>query len=324
VVTQHIAVMVKEVVEGLAPRPGGAYIDGTVGGGGHTGALLERSAPDGRVLGIDADPQAVAGVARGLSGAVAAGRLRLIQGNFADLEALANAAGFVPADGVLLDLGWSSDQLADTERGFSFATDAPLDMRYDVTRGVPAFELLQTLSEQELADLLWRYGEERRSRQIARLIVAARQREPITRTGQLASLVARVLGGRASRGRHPGGRSGSIHPATRTFQALRIAVNDELRNLEVALPQALTALAPGGRLAVIAFHSLEDRVVKTFLRREARDCICPPETPVCVCGHQARVHILTPRPVTPSAAEVTANPRARSARLRIAERIWNC
>jgi len=311
IVTRHIPVMLKEVVEGLAPRPGGSYIDATVGGGGHTSALLEHSAPNGRVLGIDVDPQALASVAERLASAVAAGRLHLVQGNFADLEMLARNAGFFPVDGILLDLGLSSDQLADRERGFSFMVDAPLDMRFDVSHGVPAAELLRTLSEQELADLLWRYGEERHARQIARLIVATREQEPIMRTGQLATLVARVISGR------PGG----IHPATRTFQALRIAVNHELDNLQRALPQALRTLAPGGRLAVISFHSLEDRLVKTFLRREARDCICPPEIPVCICGHHAQVRILTPRPLAPSPEEIARNPRARSARLRIAERI---
>jgi len=318
-VTQHIPVMLNEVVAGIAPRPGGVYIDGTLGSGGHTSALLERSAPDGRVLGIDADAGAVAGVAERLAPAVAAGRLRLVQGNFADLEVLAHAAGFVPAMGVVLDLGWSADQLSDEERGFSFARDAPLDMRFDVTRGVPASELLQTLTEPELADLLWRFGEERDAWRIARLIVATRRHTPIMRTGQLAALVEQAT--RARGVAHRRARQWTIHPATRTFQALRIAVNDELGNLEKALPQAVAVLAPGGRLAVVAFHSLEDRLVKLFLQREARDCICPPEVPVCVCGHRAQVRILTPRPLTPSAAEIAMNPRARSARLRIAERV---
>jgi 16S rRNA (cytosine1402-N4)-methyltransferase len=311
--TQHVPVMPGAVVEALAVRPGGRYIDGTLGGGGHTSLILERGAPDARVLGIDADPLALTRVAERLAAEVAANRLVLRQGNFADLGRLAAEVAFLPVDGVLLDLGLSSDQLADTMRGFSFATDAPLDMRFDPERGQSAADLVNTLEESALADVIWRYGEERRSRAIARRIVHARQRAAIARTTELARLVAEAVPGR------PGG----IHPATRTFQALRIAVNDELGSLERVLPQAVEALAPEGRLAIITFHSLEDRIVKTFIRAEARGCICPPESPVCVCGHTPRLRDLTRHPLIASAEEVAANPRARSAKLRIAERLVN-
>jgi 16S rRNA (cytosine1402-N4)-methyltransferase len=303
--------MPEEVIATLAVHSGGRYVDGTLGGGGHTALILARGTPDARVLGLDADPVALARVAARLGAEIAAGRLTLRQANFAELARVALEAGMPQADGVLLDLGLSSDQLADPARGFAFATDGPLDMRFDLTRGPSAADLVQTLDETALADLLWRYGDERRSRAIARRIVAARARAPITGTAELARIAAAGVPG------HPGG----IHPATRTFQALRIAVNDELTSLEAALPQALELLAPGGRLAVISFHSLEDRIVKTFIRQEARGCICPPELPACVCGHAPRLRDLARHPLTASPAEVAANPRARSAKLRVAERL---
>ncbi|HKV86310.1 MAG TPA: 16S rRNA (cytosine(1402)-N(4))-methyltransferase RsmH [Ktedonobacterales bacterium] len=309
--TVHLSVLPTETLAGLAPRPGGRYIDGTLGGGGHTALLLAATAPDGRVLGIDADEAALRRVRVRLAGPVDAGRLLTRQGNFARMGDLARAADFAPVDGVLLDLGLSSDQLAERERGFSFASDAPLDMRFDRSSGQPASDLLATLDERELADLLYRYGEEQRSRAIARRIVERRATAPIARTSELASLVASVIHGR------PGG----IHPATRTFQALRIAVNDELASLEAALPVALDLLRPGGRLAVISFHSLEDRIVKRFFQAEARGCVCPPELPVCVCGRAPRLSLVTRHPVKAGAEEMARNPRARSAKLRVAERL---
>ena len=300
-----------ETLAALQPRAGGWYLDGTLGGAGHTRLLLEASAPDGRVLAIDADPLALERARTLLPEAIAGGRLLLSHGNFAQMGDLAKAADFAPVDGVLLDLGLSSDQLADRERGFSFAHDAPLDMRFDTSRGVSAADLVNTLPERELADIIWRYGEERRSRAIARRIGEARERQPMTRTGELARLVAGVVHGR------PGG----IHPATRTFQALRIAVNDELASLETALPAAIDLLRPGGRLAVISFHSLEDRIVKQTFQREERGCVCPPELPECVCGRKPRLHIVTRHPLTASDAEIATNPRARSAKLRVAEKV---
>ena len=304
-------VMPDETLSALQPHAGGRYLDGTLGGAGHTSLLLDASAPDGRVLAIDADPLALERARSQLPEAIAAGRLVLAHGNFARMGELAAAAGFAPVDGILLDLGLSSDQLADRERGFSFSHDASLDMRFDTTRGVSAADLLNTLPEAELADLLWRYGEERRSRAIARRIGEARKRQPITRTGELARLVAGVVHGR------PGG----IHPATRTFQALRIAVNDELDSLEAALPAAIELLRPGGRLVVISFHSLEDRIVKRFFQQEERGCVCPPELPECVCGRAPWLRIVTRHPLTASETETATNPRARSAKLRIAEKI---
>ncbi len=319
---QHVPVMLEEVLKFLQPEPGGDYVDGTLGGGGHTEAILERSAPDGRVLGIDADAQALERVKQRLSDLVSNGRLVLVHGNFAELARIVNEAGFVSIQGVLLDLGFSSLQMDEPERGFSFSADGPLDMRLDQSQGMSAAELVNSAREQELADIFWRYGEEKRSRSIARRIVRERTRGPITRTSQLARLASSGVPYKA----------GAIHPATRVFQALRIAVNAELEHLESALPQILDVLSAGntdktsgnggkggGRMVIISFHSLEDRLVKEFMRREARDCICPPGVPVCVCGHKARLRILTPKPVTPTNSEVIANPRARSAKLRAAE-----
>jgi 16S rRNA (cytosine1402-N4)-methyltransferase len=309
--TTHIPVMPVEALDALRAQPGAVFIDGTLGGAGHTALLLERIGPSGRVLAIDADPAALRRAEARLAGAYAQGRLLLRHGNFRQLGEFARAAGLAPVDGVLLDLGLSSDQLAARERGFSFAADGALDMRFDPTRGESAADLVNTRSDTELADIFWRYGEERFSRPIARRIVEARGRAPITRADELARLAAGAVHGR------PGG----VHPATRVFQALRIAVNDELGSLEAALPAAVETLKPGGRLAVISFHSLEDRIVKQFFQREQRGCICPPEAPQCVCGREPRLRIVTRHPLAPGAAEVGANPRARSAKLRVAERL---
>ncbi len=327
--TQHVPVMLEEVLKYLQPEPGGHYIDGTLGGGGHTAAILERSTPGGKVLGIDTDTQALERVRERFPRMVEEGRLVLVHGNFAEMARIANEAGFLSVQGVLLDLGFSSDQMESAERGFSFGAEGPLDMRLDQTQELTAADLINTLSEQELADIFWRYGEEKRSRQIARRIVREREKGAIRTTARLAALAAAGVPY----------KYGAIHPATRVFQALRIAVNRELEQLEAALPQALDVLTASavsageqesgsgsgekraGRLVVIAFHSLEDRLVKEFMRREGRDCICPPGTPVCVCGHTARVRVLTRKPVMPTAEEVMANPRARSARLRAAETV---
>ncbi len=329
--TQHVPVMLEEVLRFLQPGPGGVYIDGTLGGGGHTEAILERSTPDGRVLGIDTDAQALARVQERLAEPVNNGRLLLKRGNFAELTRIVREVGLASVQGVVLDLGFSSDQMDNPERGFSFSVDGPLDMRLDQTQPVSAADLVNSASEQELADIFWRYGEETRSRQIARRIVRERAKVAITRTAQLAALAA------AGAPYKPG----AIHPATKTFQALRIAVNSELEQLETVLPQIVDVLSmhkgeeedsrsgmssadgegrsAGGRMVIISFHSLEDRLVKEFMRREATDCICPPRVPVCVCGHKARLRLLTSKPVVPTPQEVAANPRARSAKLRAAE-----
>jgi 16S rRNA (cytosine1402-N4)-methyltransferase len=301
----HIPVLYQEVLTGLQIKPGGRYIDATVGGGGHASGILVASAPDGDLLGIDADPMAVALAGERL--AESGKRVALVQGNFADLEGIALEHGFCPVDGILLDLGLSSLQLEAEGRGFSFQLDGPLDMRFDPSQTTTAADLVNGLSVEELADILFRYGEEPRSRRIARAIVAGR---PIHTTGELAALVERAVG-----------RRRRLHPATRTFQALRVAINEELECLAEALPQALRLLMSGGRLAIISFHSLEDRKVKQFFRNEARDCLCPPEVPVCICGHRATLGIVTKKPIRPSAEEVAANPRSRSAKLRIAYRL---
>src|SRR2546425_1900571 len=314
--TGHIPVMLEEVLKFLQPRAGGHYVDGTLGGGGHAEAILERSAPGGKGLGVDSDVQALARVERRLATAVQDGRLVLVHGNFAELARIVDEAGFVSSvDGVLLDLGFSSYQMDDPERGFSFSADGPLDMRLDQSQELTAADLINSASEQELADIFWRYGEETRSRQIAWRIVRERAHGPITHTSQLARLAAAGVPN----------KPGMIHPATRVFQALRIAVNSELERLEAALPQIVEVMqrgeagktgGDGGRMVIISFHSLEDRLVKVFMRREAMDCICPPGIPVCVCNHKASLHILTPKPVTPTKQEVLDNPRARSAKLR--------
>jgi len=306
--TIHQPVLYQEVLEGLRPRPGGRYVDATVGGGGHALGLLEASNPDGRLLAMDTDPAALE-IARARL-APYGERVILVHANFARLEEIADRHGFRPVDGILLDLGLSSLQLADAGRGFSFQHDGPLDMRFDQSQGETAAQLVNRLSEAQLANLLWRYGEEPAARRIARAIVAAR---PLRTTSQLAMVVSKAVPGR----RHH-------HKATRTFQALRIAVNRELEHLEAALPQAVKLLAPGGRLAVITFHSLEDRIVKELFRRESRDCLCPPAILECVCGHKATLRLITPRPIRPSQEEIQSNPRSRSAHLRIAERKPDC
>ena len=296
--------MVDEVLRYLSVQPGGRYVDCTVGGGGHSVAILEAAAPGGLLLGIDADAAALE-IARARLQPYA-DSAQLAQANFRDLSTVCRRAGFMPVHGVLFDLGVSSYQLSDAGRGFSFQVDAPLDMRFGDTQTVTAHEIVNTYGERDLADLIWRYGEEPASRRIARAIVRAR---PLATTSELAAVITRAAGGGRRR----------IHPATRTFQALRIAVNDELDALASALGQAMEILGRGGRLVVIAFHSLEDRIVKQFVRRESRDCVCPPEVPSCTCGHHARLRAVTKGAARPSQEEIAANRRSRSARLRAAE-----
>jgi 16S rRNA (cytosine1402-N4)-methyltransferase len=308
----HLPVMVNEVLESLAPIPGSLQIDATVGGGGHSRRILAASSPDGRLLGLDADRAAIARARERL--AEYGDRVTLRQANFEELAAVATAEGFVPADGILFDLGLSSYQLADPERSFSFRAEGPLDMRFDTSRGVPASRLIAELDEKELGDLFRRYGEEPHARRIARAIVEQRGREPITTGAQLAQIVARAAPV------PPRGRR-RVHPATRVFQALRIAVNRELETLPVALSGAVETLGEGGRLAVLSYHSLEDRIVKRFIQQERRGCVCPPEAPVCVCGRSPRLAPIGPQPRRPSDAEIAVNPRARSALLRTARRL---
>ena len=297
----------------LAPAPGSLQIDATVGGGGHTERILEAANPDGRVLGLDADRAAIARVRRRL-GPRFGRRLVLRQANFRDLADVAPAAGFGSVDGALFDLGLSSFQLADRERGFGFRAGGPLDMRFDDRRGMPAAELLASLDEAALTGLFRRYGEEPFAGRIARAIVRERHASPIRTAEELAELVERVAPSRA-----PGRRR--VHPATRVFQALRIAVNEELDALEAGLRAALELLRPGGRLVVLSYHSLEDRIVKRFMQAERRGCTCPPIAPVCVCGRAPRLRLVIPKGLTAGPAELAVNPRARSARLRAAERL---
>lgn len=305
-VAPHQPVLYKEIINALQPRSHGRYVDGTVGAGGHAWGILDASRPAGVLLGLDVDPNAL--ILAGERLASFGERVHLAHASYVDLETQVHKLGWKDVDGILLDLGVSSMQLDQPERGFSFQAEAPLDMRFDPTEGQTAADLVNSMPEEDLANLIYRYGEERRSRQVARAIVQAR---PFFTTYQLAEVVRRAVGG-------PRGR---IDPATRTFQALRIAVNDELGSVETVLPLALDLLVHGGRLAVIAFHSLEDRLVKQFFHMESQDCICPPGQPVCTCGHKRKMRELTRRPIQAGEAEVLLNPRARSARLRVAEKI---
>lgn len=305
-VPAHLPVLLEETVRALAVRPGGRYLDCTLGDGGHARAILERSSPGGELLGIDADPQAIAAAEGRLR--EYGGKVRLANENFADLEAICMKYDFRPVHGVLFDLGLSSRQLGDQGRGFSFQNDGPLDMRFSPDQETSAADIINQSSEAELAEMIRSYGEEPHSRQIARRIVKER---PVATTLELAKIVEQAVGG----------RKGKIHPATKTFQALRIAVNQELGNLKSALEQAVKLLGFGGRLVVISYHSLEDRIVKQFMSRESKDCICPPGIPRCVCGHSASLSLVNKRVVTPSPEEVAANPRSRSAKLRAAERL---
>jgi len=303
----HTPVMLDQVVEALRPAPGRSFLDGTIGGGGHAEALLERTGPDGKLIGLDVDDEALAAAAERL--ARFGERVLLVRANFSEMKRVCENFGGL--DGVLLDVGVSSRQFDAAERGFSFQQDGPLDMRMDRRRGRTAADILREASFEELARIFRVYGEEPAAKRLAAAIVRARDHQPITRTHQLAELIERVKG----RGRR------SLHPATQAFQALRIVVNDELAQLNCGLEAALDVCKPGGRIAVIAFHSLEDRVVKNFMRRKSADCVCPPGLPVCRCGQRRQLRLVSRKPLWPDAAEVARNPRARSARLRVAEKL---
>ncbi|HVM24633.1 MAG TPA: 16S rRNA (cytosine(1402)-N(4))-methyltransferase RsmH [Candidatus Limnocylindrales bacterium] len=310
----HLPVLVDEVLASLAVGPGSSVADCTVGGGGHAERLLETTSPDGRLLGLDADRAAISEAERVL--ARFGDRVVLRHANFESIYDMAVDAGFVPVDAVVFDLGLSSYQLADPDRGFSFAADAPPDMRFDETSGLSALELIERSSERELAGIIATFGEERRAGRIAKAIVAARSEGRLVTAADLATVVSAAAPSR------PGGADARrIHPATRTFQALRIAVNREVEVLASGLAGALAALRPGGRMAVISYHSLEDRIVKRFVARESRDCIEEPLPPVCTCGHRAQLRAVTKGVITPGAEEVRRNRRARSAKLRVAEKL---
>ena len=311
---RHVPVLYNEVLAGLQPKPGGVYIDGTLGAGGHAAGVLAASAPNSRLLGLDRDPAALAVAGERLR--EFGDRARLVQASYTQMAEA--AAGFIPAggcDGILLDLGLSSLQLGDPARGFAFQTDGPLDMRFDPSAAPSADEIVNNWPVDELADLIFRYGDEPQSRQIARAIGAAR---PLHSTQALAAVVAGALARRERGG--SGGRSSHIHPATRTFQALRIAVNGELEAVAAVLPVAVGLLRPGGRLAVIAFHSLEDRIVKDFFRAQAFEGETDPTIPF-PAPFEPVLTLITRKPLTAGPEEVAANPRARSAKLRIAEKL---
>ncbi len=302
----HTPVLLDEAMAGLQARPGAYIIDCTVGLGGHASAILERIMPSGRLLGIDADPEAIRICQEELKEYGEA--ITLVDDNFLNLEVICGRYQFHPVDGILFDLGVSSMQLDTAERGFSFHLDARLDMRFDPRQELTASDIVNTFSEQELARLIAEYGEERHSRRIARYIV---QNRPVATTLELAHLVEQAV--RSKRAR--------IHPATRTFMALRIATNGELQNLEPALRQASGLLRPGGRLAVISYHSLEDRIVKQFMRRASSSCLCPPGTVMCRCGHAPTLKLISRKVIKPTSLEIESNPRSRSAKLRVAERL---
>jgi 16S rRNA (cytosine1402-N4)-methyltransferase len=302
----HKPVLTREVIEGLNIAPGKNYVDCTLGLGGHAQAILSSSYPGGRLLGIDADPEA-ASIARDNLYEYS-NNITIVNDNFTNLEEICREYDFTGVDGILFDLGISSLQLDTPERGFSFQSDAELDMRFSPEQVLTAMDLVNILPEQKLAQLLEEYGEEHRARRIARSIVANR---PVNSTRKLAQLIEQAVKG----------ERGHIHPATKTFLALRIVVNHELENLRSALEQSIKVLNKNGRLVVLSYHSLEDRIVKQFMKRESSACICPPETPVCVCGHVPTLNLITKKVVTPSIEEVKNNPRSRSAKLRVAEKV---
>lgn len=310
--TPHLPVLYKTIITALRPKSTGRYIDGTLGAGGHSTGILTESTPDGEVLGLDLDPQALAIARERLAGF--GKRAHIVEASYTRMKDEAENLGWDEVDGIVLDFGVSSMQLDIPERGFSFIHDGPLDMRFSPNAPLSAADLVNSSSEAELADIIFRYGEERLSRKIARAIVNNR---PINTTKELADLILKHIGKRER-----------IHPATRTFQALRIVVNSELESIETVLPLAVSLLRspdpksgnPGGRLAVISFHSLEDRLVKEYFRRESADCICPPRQPICTCGHKASLIEINRKPIEASEEEIQANSRARSAKLRVAEK----
>lgn len=301
----HVPVLLQTIITAIQPKPAGRYIDGTLGAGGHSFEILQASAPDGELIGFDLDPQALELARNRL--AIFGKRVHIIQASYLQMMAEAERMSWMAVDGILLDFGVSSMQLDTAERGFSFMNEGPLDMRFSPEAIQSAADLVNTLQEDELADIIFRYGEDRLSRRIARVIVNNR---PIHTTGELANLILKNIG-----------KKERIHPATRTFQALRIAVNNELESVEKVIPMAVKLLKPGGRLAAISFHSLEDRIVKEYFRRESTDCICPPRQPVCTCNHKAMIKEINRKPLVANEDEMQLNSRARSAKLRIVEKL---
>ncbi len=308
---KHRPVLVREVLDCLKPSDTGIYVDCTLGGAGHGYEILRASSPGGRLIGLDRDADAIEAASRRL--AEFGDRATIVRGVFSDLPEILDSLGVGQVDGILFDLGVSSYQLDSPHRGFSYQRDAPLDMRMDRETGVTAADLVNTLTEEELGEIIRRYGEERFAGRIASFIARERKKAPITTTGRLVDIVKMAVPARH--------RREGPHPARRTFQALRMAVNRELEMLGEALRGAVGRLKPGGRACVITYHSLEDRVVKEFFRETAGSCTCPRDFPVCVCGKKPLLKVIKPGGITPSAGELKENPRSRSARLRVAERL---
>ena len=308
---RHESVLEREILQHLNLKEDSLIVDGTLGDGGHAELILKNTGPDLRVFGIDRDMQAIKRAEERL--APFRNRVTLVHGNFSDIKTILKKADIVNVDGLLLDLGVSSPQLDSPERGFSFMRNGPLDMRMDSMQKTTAADLLVRLSDEELTSVIKEYGEERYSKRIVRAIRKAQGQNPVSTTLDLSDIISRVT-------QSP--RPTKIHPATRTFQALRIVVNNELEHVKTVLSDSLEILHVSARIMVISFHSLEDRIVKNFFRDEERSCICPPRIPVCSCGHKARLKIVTRRPIIPSAEEVQHNPRASSAKLRVAERVY--
>lgn len=302
----HLSVLYQEIIDSLSPKPDACYIDGTLGAGGHAWGILEKSKPSGQLLGLDIDPQALAIASQRLSIYPERAHIRKCSYRYMDEEM--EKLGWHGVDGIVLDLGVSSMQLDTPERGFSFRFDGPLDMRFNKEDGLSAADFLRATKEKDLADIIWKYGEERYARKIAKAIKNAGALET---TQELAALILKIVPKKPN----------APHPATRTFQAIRIAVNKELQTVEESIPNAIKLLNPGGRLAIISFHSLEDRIVKNAFRFANKDCICPPDQPICTCDHKASIKIMTKKPIEPSDEEKERNPRARSAKLRIAEKL---
>lgn len=311
--SEHVPVLLNEVIKFLDPKPNQNFIDCTLGAGGHTIEILKRTAPNGKVLGIDMDMRAIlVAKQKVLKAGIEDRRLVAVRGNYKNLKEIVLQNNFKNISGILIDLGFSSMEIADPEKGFSFQIDAPLDMRYGEI-GETAADILNHSREEELERIFQEYGEEKFAGRIARRICEIRKNNPIDTTFKLVNAIAEVVPKKLQHGR--------IHFATKVFQALRIAVNDELGNLEKVLPQAVELLPPGGRLAIISFHSLEDRIVKQYFKKESSGCTCPKDFPVCRCGHKAILKILNKKPIVPSEEEATQNPRSRSAKLRVAEKL---
>ena len=305
----HYSVLYQETIQAVNPKSGGLYVDCTLGAGGHASGLLEESAPNGKVLGLDVDPEALAIAQERL--ASFGSRFISMHASYTTLRNAISKCGWGDVDGIIMDFGASSMQFDQAHRGFSFLYDGELDMRFNPDQTLTAAEIVNEYDKTELANLIFEFGEERQSRRIASAIIRKR---PFTTTKELAAVISGAI-------HHPKGKPQRIHPATRTFQALRIAVNEELMNVRDVLPEAIKALKPGGRLAVISFHSLEDRIVKHYFKNAAKDCVCPPEQFMCTCDHRAEVKIITKKPIIPTEEEIKVNSRSRSAKLRIAEKL---